>query len=125
MEESAAVSQSQSGNNGAYEVFLDPVREMIDFSQMNVEPISIAAMTALAADENVNERMTGTIAPTAGSQRPKKSRAKVAMAHKYVLGGKDLFVDSNYVDRYTGPDDLILEGKIVKCPNEKSNGSCY
>jgi len=125
MEGSAAVSQSQSGNNAEYDAFLDPVREMIDFSQMTVEPISIAAMAALAADENVTESTTGTIAPTAPPQRPKKSRAKVSMAHKYLLGDKDLFVDSNYADRYTGPDNLILEGKIVKCPNEKTNGSCY
>ena len=82
MEGSAAVSQSQSGNNAEHDVFLDPVREMIDFSQMTVEPISIAAMTALAAHENVNESTTD--APTAGSKRPKKSRAKVATSTCWV-----------------------------------------
>jgi len=124
MEGSAAVSQSQSGNNEEHDVFLDPVREMIDFSQMTVEPISVAAMAALAADKNVNERTTGTIARTTPSERPKKSRGKVSMAHKDLLGDKDLFVDSNHADGHTGPDNPIVEGKIVKCPNEKTNGSC-
>jgi len=71
MEGSAAVSQSQSGNNAGCEVFLDPVRERIDFSQMTVWPICAAVMTALSADENVNESTTDTIAPTGATQTQK------------------------------------------------------
>jgi len=125
MATSAAVSQSQSGNNAGYGVVDEPVRELIDISQMHVEPISIAANGTFETEENVNQSTNETPAPTVASKAAKKSRAKVAMAHKHLLGGKDLFVDPKYIDRYAGPDDLVVEGKIVKCPNEKTNGSCY
>jgi len=66
-----------------------------------------------------------TAAPTTPQQQPKKPRAKVSVAHKCLLGGNDLFVDPKFVDRCNGPDDLKVEGQFVKCPNEKTNGSCF
>jgi len=42
-----------------------------------------------------------------------------------VTTSKELFVDPTFTLRYTGPDELLVEGKIVKCPNEKTNGSCF
>jgi len=108
MEGSAAVSQSQSGNNDMYDVNAEPVREIIDFSQMHVEPISIAAMTTIATQVDGNESTNETPAPAdTTTQQRKKSRAKVAMAHKHLLGGKELFVDPKYVDRCLGPEDLV------------------
>ena len=122
---SAAVSQSQSGNDHGDDSCIEPTRELIDFSQIGINPISTAAFTPAATENNVMASTNESAAARTPQQQSKKSRAKVSVAHKHLLGGKDLFVDPKFIDRCTGPDDLKAEGKIVKCPNEKTNGSCF
>ena len=131
MEEAAAVSQSQPSYNHGDIPFPEPVREMIDCSQTGINPISIAATAPTQGLENVNGSTNESTAPTQTTTARvepsirKKSRAKVSMANKHLLGGKDLFVDSRYASRCEGPEDLSVVGKIVKCPNEQTNGSCF
>jgi len=48
MTRSAAVSQSQSGNYHGDDDCIEPARELLDFSQIGINPISIAAFTPVA-----------------------------------------------------------------------------
>jgi len=105
------------------------MRELIDCSQLGTNQVSIAASAPAAASENVNQSTNDSSAPintpTVQTTKARKSRAKVSMTNKYLIGQKDLFVDPKYASRYEGPEGLEIEGKIVKCPNEKTNGSCF
>jgi len=42
-----------------------------------------------------------------------------------VTTSKELFVDPTFTLRYTGPDELLVEGKTDKCPNKNTNDSYF
>jgi len=123
-----APSLGGNGNNQDNSAYTQPVRELIDIANM---PISVAAegpTTPLATQRNPAESTNEPSAPTAATTtkaKAKRTRAKVPMSNKHLLASKELFVDPKFVLRCTGPDELLVEGKIVKCPNEKTNGSCF
>jgi len=114
-----------NSNNHDGSAYIQPVRELIDVANLSV---SIPAQPPTSPTVNVTESTIEAPVPTgtaAVQPKAKRTRAKVAMSNKHLLGGKELFVDSKFAIRHTGPDELMLEGKVVKCPNEKTNGSCY
>jgi len=115
----AGPSQTNNNNDQDGSACIQPVRELIDTAAMAVSVPAEAPATPSVGQPNLPQCTNETAAAPAGTaSKPKAKR-------KHLLGSRELLVDPKFVQRCAGPDELSVEGKTVKCPNEKTNGSCY
>jgi len=120
----AASPPAGNSNDHDGSAHIQPVHEPIDVANTSA---SIPAQPPTSPTVDVTESTIEAPVPTgtaAVQPKAKRTRAKVGMSNKHLLGSEELFVDSKFAIGRTGPDEPMLEGKVVKCPNEKTNGSC-